>query len=106
VRVMVFLYSIVTGAKSFVHHYNLELKSQSLKYHLATSPRRKKFKTQPSAGKCMLTVFWDYTGIIHQEYMVRGTKINLEMYVKALKRLKEQIICVRWKKKTPDASST
>ena len=28
------------------------------------SPRPKKFKTQPSAGKVMATVFWDAKGVI------------------------------------------
>ena len=28
------------------------------------SPRPKKFKTQPSAGKVMATVFWDTKGVI------------------------------------------
>ena len=27
------------------------------------SPRPKKFKTQPSAGKVMVTVFWDAKGV-------------------------------------------
>jgi hypothetical protein len=30
----------------------------------------------------MLTVFWDYRGIIHQEYVVKGRRINSETYVK------------------------
>ena len=28
------------------------------------SPRPKKFKTQPSAGKMMATAFWDAKGVI------------------------------------------
>jgi hypothetical protein len=66
------MYSTVTGDDSWVHHYDPELKRQSFEYRHATSPRKKKSKTQPSAKKCMLTVFWDYRGIIHQEYMVKG----------------------------------
>jgi hypothetical protein len=62
-----FLYSIVTGDESWVHHYDPELKSQSLEQCHPTSPGKKKSKTEPSAGKCMPTVFWDYRGIIHQE---------------------------------------
>ena len=30
----------------------------------ARVPRPKKFKTQPSAGKVMATVFWDAKGVI------------------------------------------
>jgi hypothetical protein len=60
-----FLFSIVIEEKSWVHHYDSELKSQSLEYCHPTHSGKKNSKTQPSAGKCMLTVFWDYTGIIH-----------------------------------------
>jgi len=38
----------------------------------------------------MLTVFWDY----REGYMVNGTRINSKIYVKTLKRLKQQINCV------------
>ena len=34
-----------------MHHYHLQLKSQSFEYHHRTSPRNKKSKTQPSTGK-------------------------------------------------------
>ena len=37
----------------------------------------------------MLTVFWDYKGIIHQQYMVKGTRINSKTYVKTQKSLKQ-----------------
>jgi hypothetical protein len=40
----------------------------------------------PSAGKFMLTVFWDYRGVIRQEYMVKGMKINIKKCVDTLKR--------------------
>ena len=43
-----FLYRNVTCDKSRVQHYDLGLKSQSLEYPDPTSPRKKKFKTQPS----------------------------------------------------------
>jgi hypothetical protein len=38
----------------------------------------------------MLTVFWDY----REGYMVKGVRINSKIYVKTLKRLKQQINCV------------
>jgi hypothetical protein len=39
-------------------------------------PERKKSKTQPSAGKCTLRVFWDYRSLIHKKYMIKGIRIN------------------------------
>jgi hypothetical protein len=52
-----FLYNNVTGKKSWVHHYDREMTSQSLEYHHLTSPRKKKVKAQPSTENCMLAVF-------------------------------------------------
>ena len=47
------------------------IKAQSRKWVGPGSPRPKKFKTQPSAGKVMATVFWDakryYVGPFTQE---------------------------------------
>jgi hypothetical protein len=76
-----------------VHNYNPELKSQSLQYYHPTFPRSKKSKNETSTGKCMLTVFWDY----REGYMVKGARINSKIYVKTLKRLKQQINCVHWR---------
>jgi len=57
-----FLSRIVTGDKTWAHHYELEMKRQSLEWHHPQSPRKKKFKTTPSAGKVMITIFWDIDG--------------------------------------------
>jgi hypothetical protein len=59
-----FLSRIVTGAENWAHHYEPEMKRQSLEWHHTQSPRKKKFKTTPSAGKLMFTVFWDMDGVI------------------------------------------
>ena len=54
-----FLSRIVTGDETWVHHYAPESKRQSMEWKHPGSPAKKKFKTQPSAGKVMLTIFWD-----------------------------------------------
>ena len=53
-------------------HYEPENKAQSRQWVGPGSPRPNKFKTQPSAGKVMATVFWDakrryYVGLFTQE---------------------------------------
>ena len=40
------------------------------------SPRPKKFKTQPSAGKVMATVFWDAKGIIMLDFLPKRSTIT------------------------------
>ena len=54
-----FLLRLVTVDETCVHHYDPEHKAQSRQWVGPGSPRPKKFKTQPSAGKVMATVFWD-----------------------------------------------
>jgi len=54
-----FLFNIVTGDESWIHHFDPEEKRLSMQYRQFSSPRPKKIKTMPSAGKILLTVFWD-----------------------------------------------
>ena len=54
----------MTVDETWVHYYEPENKAQSRQWVGPGSPRPKKFKTQPSAGKVMATVFWDAKGVI------------------------------------------
>ena len=40
------------------------------------SPRPKKFKTQPSAGKVMATVFWDAKGVFVLDFLPKRSTIT------------------------------
>jgi hypothetical protein len=54
-----FLERIVTAYETWGHHYQPESKAQSMAWKRPTSPVAQKFKSQPSASKIMLTLFWD-----------------------------------------------
>ena len=58
-----FLEQLVTQEETRVHHFDPETKQQSMQWKHADSPTPKKFKAWPSAGKVMVTVFWDCHGI-------------------------------------------
>jgi hypothetical protein len=62
--------------------------SGPMEWHHPQSPRKKKFKTTPSAGKVMVTVFWDTDGVILVDVMARGETINSDAYIKTLQNLK------------------
>jgi len=64
----VFLDRIITGDETRVHHYEPECKRQSTEWKHPQSPIRKEFKSQPSAGKLMLTVFWAAQGPVLEHY--------------------------------------
>ena len=82
-----FLSRIITGDETWAHHYEPEMKRQSMEWHHPQSPRKNKFKT-PCAGKVMTTVFWDIDGVILVDVMARGETIKSDAYNKTLQRLK------------------
>ena len=64
-----FLLRLVTVDEAWVHYFEPENKAQSRQWVGPKSPRPKKFKTQPSAGKVMATVFWDAKGVIMLDFL-------------------------------------
>ena len=55
------------------------------------SPRLKKLKTQPSAGKVMATVFWDAKGIIMLDFLPKRSTITGVYYANLLDQLRTAI---------------
>lgn len=86
-----FLDSIVTGDETWVHYFTPESKQKSMQWRHPSSPTVKKFKTTPSAGKIMATVFWDRHGVLLIEYLPRGQTINADRYAQTLQNLKQAI---------------
>ena len=86
-----FMNSIVTGDESWVHHYEPETKRQSMQWRHLGSPSPKKFKLSPSAGKVMITVFWDSRGVLLLDFLPKGETINSTQYQETLKKLARSI---------------
>ena len=55
------------------------------------SPRPKKFKTQPSAGKVMATVFWDAKGVIMLDFLLKRSTITGVYFANLLDQLRTAI---------------
>ena len=53
-----FLGRTVTGGETWIHYHQPETKKASKECRQFSSPKPKKFRTQPSAGKAMLTLFF------------------------------------------------
>jgi hypothetical protein len=70
-----FLERIITADEIWVHHYEPESKAQSVTWNCPTSPVAKKFKSQPSAGKIMLTLFWDMEGAILVHFTLKSETV-------------------------------
>jgi len=86
-----FLNSIVTENETWVAHYTPETKKQSEQWCHTTSPSTRKFKTTIPAKKIMVSVFWDYKGIIFIEYIPRRETINAARYCDLKKKLRRAI---------------
>ena len=71
-----FLLRLVTVDETWVHYYDPENKAQSRQWIAPGSRRPKKFKTQPSAGKVMATVFWDTEGVIMLDFLPKRSTIT------------------------------
>ena len=77
---------IVTQDETWVHHFNTESKMQSMQWKHSGSPPPKKFKRVSSAGKVMVSVFWDTHGVIMIENLEQGRTINGTYYAAELVR--------------------
>jgi len=82
---------IVTGDESWVHHYEPKTKRAAMQWIHPVSPAHKKFKVTPSAGKVMLTVFWDCHGVLLTEFQQRGHTVMSASYCTILTKLRAAI---------------
>jgi len=87
-----FLSRIVTGDETWIHHWDPETKQESMQWKHKGSPPPKKFRTQPSAGKVMATIFWDGDGIILIDYLESQKTITGEYYAHVLANLREALL--------------
>lgn len=75
-----FLERIVTGDESWVHYWTPETKSQSMVWKTADEAAPRKFKAVPSAGKVMVTAFWDQKGVLLMDYLPQSMVVTANTY--------------------------
>jgi len=63
----------------------------SVQWKHPASPAHKKFKVTPSAGKVMLTVFWDCQGVLLTEFQQRDHAVTSPSYCTILTKLRAAI---------------
>ena len=86
-----FFKTLITQDETWVYHYDPETKVQSMQWKHLNSPPPKKARVQPSAGKVMLTVFWDQDGVVMTDFLAKGTTITGAYYASLLRKLREAI---------------
>jgi hypothetical protein len=87
------LLNIVTRDESWIHHFDPEEKRLSMQYRHTSSPRPKNFKTVPSAGKILLTVFWDSQRVYMTEILEAGNTVNSAQYIETIKKNLRRRVC-------------
>ena len=70
---------------------SLRIKLKSRQWVGPGSPRQKKFKTQPSAGKVMATILWDAKGVIMLNFLPKRSTITGVYYANLLDQLRTPI---------------
>ena len=86
-----FLKRVITGNESWVYGSDVETKAQSSQWKYTKSPRPKKTRQVRSNVKVFLIVFFDYHGVVHQEFLPQGRTVNKEYYLEVMRRLREAI---------------
>ena len=86
-----FLLRLVTVDETWVHYYEQDNKAQSHQWVRRGSPRPKKFKMQPCAGKVMATVFWDAKGVIMLDFLSKRSTITGVYFANLLDQLRTAI---------------
>ena len=80
----------MTVDETSVHYYEPENKAHSRQWVGPGSPRPKKFKMQPYAGKVMATVFWDAKGVM-LDFLPKRSTITGVYYANLLDHLRTAI---------------
>jgi len=71
---------ILTVDETWLPYFNPETKVQSKEWRRRGEGPPIKARTSPSVGKVMITVFWDCEGIIHIDYLQKGSTITAKYY--------------------------
>ena len=86
-----FLKKVITRDELWVYSYGLETKTQSSQQKLPGSPYLKKVQQSHSKIKTMLTVFFDWEGVAHHNYIPPNQTLNKEYYINVLHWLRDAI---------------
>ncbi|UYV61605.1 hypothetical protein LAZ67_1005515 [Cordylochernes scorpioides] len=86
-----FVSRFVTMDETWAHHFTPESKQQSMQLRHSGSPPPKKAKPVPSAGKVMVSVFWDSEGVLLLDFLNKGQTITGNYYANLVKQLREAI---------------
>ena len=88
---------VIAGEELWVYSYDVKTKAQSSQWTHTESLRPKTARQVQSKVNVLLTVFFNYHGVVHQEFLSQVNTVNKEYYFEVMRRLREAI-----RKKRPE----
>ncbi|XP_011631491.1 histone-lysine N-methyltransferase SETMAR-like [Pogonomyrmex barbatus] len=82
---------MITGDETWIYAYDPETTDQSSEYRAKGEARPKRSCQSRSKIKVLLTVFFDYHGVVHYEFLPPGQIVNKEYYLSVMRHLREVI---------------
>jgi histone-lysine N-methyltransferase SETMAR len=89
-----FLFNIVTGDESWIHHFDPEEKRLSMQYRHTSSPLPKKSK-QCLCRQDSFDCFWDSQRVHMTEFLEAENTVNSARYIETTKNLRRRVCRVR-----------
>lgn len=86
-----FFERIVAGDETRCHLWEPELKALTMQWYHPSSPSPKKFKSQSSAEKVILTLFFYFQGPLLLDFKDPGVSVTGEQYNELLERVQHAI---------------
>ena len=80
----------ITGDESRLYCYDIQTKVQSSQWKRPEEPKPKNMSSSANV-KVLLTVFIDYNGMVHEEYLPQDSTVNKEYYFEVVRQLLEAI---------------
>ena len=82
---------IIAGDETWIYAYDPETIDQSSEYRAKGEVRPKRARQSRSKIKIMMTVFFDFRGVVHYEFLSPRQTVNKEYYLSIMNRLREAI---------------
>ena len=74
-----FLKKVITGDEAWVYGYEIETKALSFEWKRPEELRPKNVRQIRSNVKVLLTVFFNYNGVVHHEFLLQDLMLNKEV---------------------------
>ena len=80
---------IITEDETWIYAYDPETTDKPSEYRAKGEARSKRARQSRSKIKVMMTVFFDFRGVVHYEFLPPGQSVNKKYYLSVIRRLRQ-----------------